>query len=266
MNNKNKIHFIYAMAKHSILHPECGIEFVKWYSDVKKDRNRPIHTFSNSNTSIKDVLKQLFPDIEIPKHDLSKLDFHCNEFLKKKELEKYPSKNAPYPTLYSIDNDSGYLLYVICKIMKPGKVVETGVAYGRSSSYILQALHENGHGKLYSIDYSFRHWESKQMIGSMIPNHLRDNWNLIYGIASKKLKPLLKSLGQIDIFIHDSAHTYNNMMSEYNISWPFIKKDGLLMSDDITNAFYDFYTQKNTKPILFSQKIKDKNFFGIIKK
>jgi len=254
------------MAKYSILHPECAFELIKCFNDSKKDHLHPVYRYTNYNTSIDDVLNQLFPNVDIPKYDLSQLNLHCKQFLQKLDLKEYPSKDKPYPTFYSLDFVNASLLYLICKILKPEKVVETGIAYGSSSSYILQALHENKYGKLYSIDYSFRPWQSKQMIGSMIPDYLKYRWNLVYGIASKKLKPLLDSLGKIDIFIHDSAHTYNNMIFEYNTSWPFIKEDGLLISDDATNAFHDFSTQKNIQPVIYSEKTRGEVFFGILQK
>ena len=118
-------------------------------------------------------------------------------------------------------------------------------------------MNENNYGELYSLDYLFRPWESKQMIGSIIPNYLRNRFNLVYGIASKKLKQFLLLNKEIDIFIHDSDHTYKNMMFEYDISWPHIKKGGLLISDDIesSNAFYDFSIKKDLKPILFFQNL-----------
>lgn len=43
-------------------------------------------------------------------------------------------------------------LYTIIRIRKPDIVVETGVAQGVSSTFILQALEDNGRGQLYSID------------------------------------------------------------------------------------------------------------------
>ncbi len=264
--NKEKIKFICSIIKYSISHPECGVEIINTINNSRKDKKHPVHTYENYNVSVNDTLNQLFPNTDIPKYDLSKLHMHCDQFLQKLDSEKFPSKNKPYPTFYSLDHTNASLLYLICKILKPDKVVETGIAYGSSSSYILQALHENNHGELYSIDYSFRPWESKQMIGSMIPDYLRHRWNLVYGIASKKLKPLLDSLGQIDIFIHDSAHTYNNMMFEYDVSWPFIKNDGILISDDINSAFHDFSVKKNIKPIVYSEKTRGKVFFGILPK
>jgi len=48
--------------------------------------------------------------------------------------------------------DFGKALYVICRVMKPMTVVETGVAAGLSTSYMLYALEKNRRGELHSID------------------------------------------------------------------------------------------------------------------
>jgi predicted O-methyltransferase YrrM len=56
----------------------------------------------------------------------------------------------------SIDYESGTALYVLVRIFKPEVVVETGVANGVSSSFILKALDQNSRGKLYSIDLHYR--------------------------------------------------------------------------------------------------------------
>lgn len=45
-----------------------------------------------------------------------------------------------------------HLLYAICRIMKPDIVVETGVAQGVSTAFILKALSANNAGGLFSID------------------------------------------------------------------------------------------------------------------
>ena len=38
---------------------------------------------------------------------------------------------------------------------------------------------------------------------------------------------------KIDIFFHDSLHTYDHMMFEYLTSWDYLKEGGVLFSDDI---------------------------------
>ena len=145
---------------------------------------------------------------------------------------------------------------MLCKTIKPEKIVETGVAYGLSSMYILQALKENNKGTLYSIDSVFSPWQSKETIGAAIPNELRDRWKFIFGSSSEKLKNILSDLNQIDIFFHDSLHTYKNMIFEFETSWPFITTNGFLISDDIgdNNAFYDFITKVKKSPFILSQK------------
>jgi predicted O-methyltransferase YrrM len=46
----------------------------------------------------------------------------------------------------------GPIIYTIIRCLKPRIVIETGVANGASSTFILSALEKNNLGKLYSID------------------------------------------------------------------------------------------------------------------
>ena len=155
----------------------------------------------------------------------------------------------------------------MCKIIKPKIIVETGVAYGLSTAYILQALHENKSGILYSIDSEFKPWESESMIGAAIPDELKTHWKFVKGSSTKKLNDLLESVGKIDIILHDSMHTYKNMIFEFESAWSHIKRDGFLLSDDIleNNSFLEFYESKNIEPILLST-LDHKHTFGILNK
>jgi predicted O-methyltransferase YrrM len=47
------------------------------------------------------------------------------------------------------------IFYILMRKIKPKIVVETGVSFGITSSFILQAMEENGFGTLYSIDLLF---------------------------------------------------------------------------------------------------------------
>ena len=58
------------------------------------------------------------------------------------------------------------------------------------------------------------------MIGDAIPSDLRKQWKLILGSSSQKLIEVLNSLEKIDIFLHDSLHTNENMSYEFETSWP----------------------------------------------
>ena len=198
---------------------------------------------------------------------LKNLELHLESFLSKIKSFNYPSKQKPYPADYSILESSRIFLYALCKIIKPKIIVETGVAYGLSTAYILQALHENKSGILYSIDTKFRPWESEDMIGTCIPENLKTHWKFVNGSSTEKLHDILKLTGQIDIFLHDSMHTYKNMKFEFKTAWPYIKNNGFLLSDDIldNNSFLEFYSEKKIKPTLLSS-LDQKHMFGILKK
>ena len=158
----------------------------------------------------------------------------------------------------AIDRPSYLALYVLCRALKPTVVVETGVASGMSSSYLLRALDKNGKGKLYSIDVPWhtvtQNWKPhfseetltampiEKTSGWIIPDFIRSRWELIIGKSTEKLPQLLNNVGPVDVFFHDSEHTYDNMFWEFKTVWPALKKGGILLAHNIeaTNAFVDF--------------------------
>ena len=198
---------------------------------------------------------------------MNNLENHLKSFFKNISGD-YPSITKPYPIDYSIMGQSGPFLYKLCKIIKPKIIIETGVAYGVSSSYILQALSENNKGKLISIDSIFRPWQSKQMLGSAIPKNLLDRWELKIGTSEQLLDEIINTHSSIDIFLHDSLHTYKNMSFEFQKSWPFINEGGFLLSDDVksNNAFSDFYKSIKNEPIIMIQEENPSSYLGILKK
>lgn len=143
----------------------------------------------------------------------------------------------------------GPILYVLCRAVKPLYVVETGVASGVSSTFILQALEDNHKGQLFSIDLPDPNVKTRT--GWLIPEQLRSRWHLIVGRTRDKLVPTLDDLKIIDMFLHDSEHSYENMIWEYRTSWLYLSHGGLLLSDDINsnNAFSDFSNEVGRNPV-----------------
>ena len=165
--------------------------------------------------------------------------------------ETYRRGLKSYPNSY---------LYGFCRRLKPKVIVETGVHYGASSAFILQALHDNNQGKLYSIDLPDREYLRddgtlhrdalhSDRVGWVVPEFLRDRWQLVLGDAKQKLPETLSALGSIDIFHHDSMHTYEHMQFEYKTAWPRLRVGGILMSDDVSwnTAFSDFCHDKDVE-------------------
>ncbi|MBF0245777.1 MAG: class I SAM-dependent methyltransferase, partial [Planctomycetes bacterium] len=136
-------------------------------------------------------------------------------------------------------------LYALVRLLKPEVVVETGGTPGKSSAFILKAMRKNGKGKLYTLDLippvltqepvSSMHEQIEKGLSSgwAVPSELQDRWELISGSTKETMPSLLRKLSQIDIFIHDSDHSYDHMMWEFKEATPFIRPGGLLLSDDI---------------------------------
>lgn len=179
-------------------------------------------------------------------------------------LNELKSNNAFYEHLEkclgaSVSNEVGEILYIVVRLLKPDIVVETGVERGITSCFILQAEEDNKQGELYSIDLPptgrrltdylvYRLPEGKQS-GWIIPANLRHRWHLILGDAKEKLPFLLKQLGKIDIFLHDSLHTVEHQKWEYETAWPYIKEGGILLSDDAYAAFMAFCNEHKAYPL-----------------
>jgi predicted O-methyltransferase YrrM len=136
--------------------------------------------------------------------------------------------------------------YAVTRALKPEVVVETGVANGVSSAYLLLALLRNGKGTLHSIDIGDPVFlPAGQGPGWIVPDWLRSPWRLHIGDAVKLLPSLLQDLGTVDMFIHDSQHTYEHMKFELELAYPYVRGNGLLLADDAgwNLAFPDFARQ-----------------------
>lgn len=156
-----------------------------------------------------------------------------------------------------VDKEASTLLYVICRVLQPKIVLETGVASGFSSATILQALEDNAIGQLHSLDLHYRDGvtiPAGRRLGWVIPEQLKHRWHLVLGESVKLLPRLLKELGPVDVFFHDSRHTYRTMMKEYTMVWPHLDEGGLLLSDDVrfNDAFLDFCEKVDRLPVLTS--------------
>jgi hypothetical protein len=136
------------------------------------------------------------------------------------------------------------ILYGFLRLHGTKTIVETGVAEGQSTAHILQALLDNGGGILHSIDLPNQFYLTDQREfhaefnlpgsepGCLVPAELRKFWELSIGPSQKLLPFVLKKLGMIDVFFHDSEHTSAVMDFEFETAWPYIRTGGYLVTDD----------------------------------
>lgn len=130
-------------------------------------------------------------------------------------------------------------LHTLMRAFNPRLCVETGAAAGISATVILRDLARRGEGRLYSIDVDS---PRVQHYGELIPAELRGRWELRLQKDEPVLPELLRQLRTIDLFLHDSRHTYRHMRWEYEQAWPHLSAGGCLASHDVitTTAFDDF--------------------------
>jgi len=126
--------------------------------------------------------------------------------------------------------------------LMPLVVVETGVAKGITSRVVLEALERNGRGHLWSIDLPHLFEPSIHVqTGAAVPPALRHRWTYVHGSSRRRLPGLLRELGAVEIFVHDSLHTVRNMRFEMDYAWRALGPGGVMIVDDVYNqAFREF--------------------------
>ncbi len=151
------------------------------------------------------------------------------------EKSRRQLSTGPFPMdgLHNGTVTLGRLCYLLCRQLRPRRIVETGVAYGVTSAYILQALTDNGCGELSSIDLPPLASEAESYVGYFVPQELRDRWKLHLGPAKRLLPSVLRDAGTIDLFVHDSLHTYSHMKWEFETALSKLRPGGVLIADDI---------------------------------
>ncbi len=240
---------------YGIRNPTKGIRYLFGGKQGKKDA---IYSVVRDYSKDKTTLTKLSSFLE---EDLSKYhkELLSNELYKKAELdiaENSVAENTEHLWLFGFTE--ARLLYTLCRFFKPKIVIETGVASGLSSFMFLLAMKMNNIGHLYSIDLPLgdkRSYPPGKTIGWLVPDSLKDFWTLKIGDSKKLLPEILKETKSCDVFLHDSLHTYDHMLWEYQTVWPYLKK--ALLSDDthLHDVFGDFVSKNQCKSHKISKRV-----------
>ena len=178
------------------------------------------------------------------------------------------------------DGDAGFVraLWRLVRQARPDIVVETGVAHGMTSRFLLEALRRNAAGHLWSIDLPPFNPETRQEVGIAVDDErLRARWTYIAGTSRRRLPALLAQLQCVDLFIHDSMHSRRNVMFELTLAWQCLSPGGFMVVDDIdaNPAFRMFAELHPRHPSLICtaeplspdlRRFNQKGLFGIIQK
>jgi predicted O-methyltransferase YrrM len=258
-------------------HPDYDATVVRNFPGTILNAENPCH-----NNPVYDELKKLANGHEVPdaawtsilKEALAeaKSDPYAELVMQRREAtEQYMAElRRQYHSQYNagwVNLDAALFLYWLVRGLKPKNIVQCGVCNGLSSAFMVLALAANGaEGKLYGIDIPpvFNPKESSwigsgqvyghtipegKTSGWIVPEAYRNRFEVREGDSKVLLPKLVESLPAIDLFYHDSDHTYNHMMFEFREAKRKLARGGLVVADDISwNASLWDFADENSAP------------------
>jgi predicted O-methyltransferase YrrM len=206
-----------------------------------------------------DATLALFPEGERDQAEAWRFEFVSNHSFFEEYARRYVAIRRSRPvwnTWCDGRSRSGRdFIYLVVRALRPAVICETGVFDGQSSAVILQALADNGEGILVSIDLpasSVIEGSTHEMIYTTLPPGQQPGWaisddlrarhRILLGDSRDILPQLIEEHPTIDLFFHDSLHTFEHMTYEYDTAWPALREGGILLSDDVgwNAAFHRF--------------------------
>lgn len=157
-------------------------------------------------------------------------------------------------------------IYHLIKSSNAKNIIETGVAYGWSSLSILLAIQNDKEAKLISNDMPYVSMNNEDYVGCIIPEYLKDRWELQRLPDIKGIPLALKKFNTtIDFCHYDSDKSYTGRMWATPLLWNALKKNHFLVADDINDnlAFKQFCVSVNRTPVIIEQLGK---YVGVIVK
>jgi predicted O-methyltransferase YrrM len=111
--------------------------------------------------------------------------------------------------------------YALVRATKPDHFVETGTHLGLGSCVIAAALLRNGHGRLTTID-------TDPIAGYLIG----EPWASVIDRCTGSSIDALVAMRDVDMFLHDSLHTYDYETRELTTVEPNLRPDAVILSDN----------------------------------
>jgi methyltransferase family protein len=134
-----------------------------------------------------------------------------------------------------------YGWYALVRAAQPELIVETGTHLGLGSCAIAAALLRNGHGRLTTIDID-------PQAGYLIV----EPWANVIDRHTGSSIEVLAGLTDVDMFLHDSLHTYDYETEELTTVEPNLRPNAIILSDNAhdSSALSD-WAERNGRHYLF---------------
>lgn len=138
--------------------------------------------------------------------------------------------------------------YALVRAAQPDHVVETGTQLGLGSCAIAAALLRNGHGRLTTID-----------IDADAGHLIAEPWASVIDRRTGDSAELVSRLRDVDLFLHDSLHTYEHEASELAAVEPNLRDTAIVLSDNAheTSALADWAERNGRRYLFFAERPQD---------
>jgi predicted O-methyltransferase YrrM len=133
--------------------------------------------------------------------------------------------NSPLGRMMDHPDHGQSLVGDIIRREKPNVMIETGVESGYSSEHYLTAMDAAGTGHLFSCDPAPSGFYTANPI-------VHPRFTLILAKSQDALDGIVKVSGPIDLFLHDSDHSWECQTWEYEYAWQHVRSGGVIASDD----------------------------------
>lgn len=132
------------------------------------------------------------------------------------------------------DIDMCTAIWCTVRHTRPEVVMETGVAHGVSSRVVLEALNLNDRGHLWSIDVANPlNLQVHGQEGAAVTEACRPRWTYVEGESRRRMPSLVAEVGKVELFVHDSLHTFKNTLFEMEQAASVMPPGGVMLIDDI---------------------------------
>ena len=155
---------------------------------------------------------------------------------------------------YARELPQGALLYLLVRLLRPARVLETGVRPGYSTAWILAGLEANRFGELTSLGPGPTEGRGRGVadvtVGQMVAPRLRSRWTLVLGNTEERLRALLDGGDRIDLFLYDNGPDPHRAALELRWAWTALSARGVLLAHhvDAHPAWTDFCRAQGVLP------------------
>ncbi len=134
--------------------------------------------------------------------------------------------NSPLKRMRDHPDHYQSLLADLIRQEKPNTMIESGVESGYSTEHFLVAMDDVKRGHLYSCDPA----PSGFYVAYPI---VHPRFTFIQKRSYEALDGIVSVTGPIDMFLHDSDHSWKCQSWEYQWAWENVRSGGIIASDDV---------------------------------